>query len=123
MRPAIFVAASVALGLLFALQEYARVRSWGYDIHLSTLLLAWGLHFLLWGLICQLLWWKLGLFIQTARLKEILIWVVPLSIITSALEQMIWVGSLPMVPIGNHSWTFFHRYKYYLDSEFINNLS
>jgi two-component system LytT family sensor kinase len=123
MRPAIFVAASVVLGLLFALQEYARVLSWGYDIHLPILLLAWGLHFLLWGLICQILWLKLSLFIQTARLKEILIWMVPLSLITSALEQMIWVGSLPMVPLGNHSWTFFHRYKYYLHSEFINNLS
>ncbi len=122
MRPAIFVAASVGLGLLFALQEYASARSWDYDIHLPILLLAWGVHFLLWGLICRAAWWKFRSFIETASLRRIVLWGVPASLVASAFEQMIWVALLPMVPLGNRSWTYFHRYAYYLHSELINNL-
>jgi hypothetical protein len=47
MHPAIFLAAWLVLGSLFALQDYAMERSWNYHPHFALLLRAEGTHFLL----------------------------------------------------------------------------
>ncbi len=91
-------------------------------ISLLTLLLAWSVHFLLWGIICQALWWRFRKRIVQADLKYILLKVVPLSIIVSVLEEAVWVACFPSVPIGHHNWTYLSRLRYYLDSELIDNL-
>jgi hypothetical protein len=57
MHPAIFIGASVFLGVLFALQEWMSMRLWSYHIGIVLLLEAWGLQYLLWGVICWVLWW------------------------------------------------------------------
>jgi two-component system LytT family sensor kinase len=122
LHPAAFLAGWLALGALFALQEYVSVRSWNREIGLGILLLAWGVHFLLWGIICQTLWWRLPERIVQADLKYILLRIVPLSIVLSVLEEAIWVACSPYVPIGHHNWTYLHRLHYYLDSELVDNL-
>ena len=60
--------------------------------------------------------------IVQADLKYILLRIVPLSIAVSVLEEAIWVGCLPFVPIGHHDWTYLRRLRYYLNSELIDNL-
>lgn len=110
------------LGVLFALQEYVGMRTWRMHISYWKLLIPWCLHFFLWGVICQVLWWKLHPYIRLANAKSILIRVVPLSIAVSVLEEAIWVACQPQVPIGAHGWTYWHRLTYYLDSELLNNL-
>ena len=104
------------------MQEYVSTRSWYRHISFRILLLAWGLQFLLWGTICQTLWWRLRERIVQADLKYILLRIVPLSIAVSVLEEAIWVGCLPFVPIGHHDWTYLRRLRYYLNSELIDNL-
>jgi two-component system, LytTR family, sensor kinase len=104
------------------LQEYVSTRSWYRHIGFRILLLAWELQFLLWGIICQTLWWRLRERIVQADLKYILLRIVPLSITVSVLEETIWVGCLPFVPIGHHDWTYLRRLRYYLNSELIDNL-
>jgi len=91
-------------------------------ISLLTLLLAWGVHFLLWGIICQALWWRFRERIVRADLKYILLRIVPLSITLSVLEEAIWVACFPAVPIGHHGWPYLMRLRYYLDSELVDNL-
>lgn len=104
------------------MQEYVTVRSLNRHISLLTLLLAWGVHFLFWGIICQTLWWQLRERIVRANLKYILQRILPLSIAVSIVEEAAWVACFPNVPIGHHGWTYLSRLRYYLDSELIDNL-
>jgi two-component system LytT family sensor kinase len=122
MHPAIFLAAWLVLGSLFALQDYAMERSWNYHPHFALLLRAEGTHFLLWGVICQMIWWKLQHLIQQAPLKCILIRVVPLSLFVSVMEEAMWVAFFPHGVLPNPKWTYWHTLRSYLNAELINNL-
>ena len=104
------------------MQEYVGARSWNRHLPLGLLLLAWVVQFLLWGVICQTLWWTLRERIIQADLRCILLKVVPLSIAISVLEEAIWVACFPNLPIGHAEWAYLHRLRYYLDSELIDNL-
>jgi uncharacterized membrane protein len=83
MHPAIFIGLSVLLGTLFALQEWLSMRLWSYHIGMPLLLRAWGLQYLLWGILCWLIWWWLGPQIQRASFGWIAARMLPLSILTS----------------------------------------
>jgi two-component system LytT family sensor kinase len=121
LHPAIFIPAWVAVGSLFALQSYFMERTWGYHVALWTTLLAWGVQFLIWGIISQLLWWRLGEWILQANLKTILTRVVPLSVAASVLEEAIWVACFPHFPM-HRTMTYPQRLLFYLDSELIDNM-
>jgi two-component system, LytTR family, sensor kinase len=122
MHPAIFVSASVLLGLLFALQEWMSVRLWSYHIGMRLLLEAWGLQYFLWGVLCWLLWRWLGQRIQQAKTFCIITRVLPLSIVTSVAEEMIWVAFFPHLPLNRPHMTYWHRLTFQLDAELIDNL-
>jgi two-component system, LytTR family, sensor kinase len=122
MHPAIFVSASVLLGVLFALQEWMSVRLWSYHIAMRLLLEAWGLQYFLWGVICWLLWRWLGPRIQKANAFRIVIQVLPLSIVTSVVEEMIWVACFPHLPLNRPHMTYWRRLAFQLDAELIDNM-
>jgi two-component system, LytTR family, sensor kinase len=123
MRPVVFIAAWVGLGGMFALQDYAMVRSWNYQVRIGWLILADVAYFSLWGGICQILWWSLRAFMQQATLKRVVLVLVPLSLIVSVLQEAIWVACFPNFPLESHSsWTYLHRLHFYLNEELINNL-
>ena len=122
LHPLAFLAGWLALGTLFALQEYVSARSWNRQISFRILLFAWGIHFLIWGIICQVSWWRLRETITRADLKYILLRILPLSIVVSVLEEAIWVACVPLAPIGHHDWTYLRRLRYYLNSELMDNL-
>ena len=108
--------------MLFALQEYVSVRTWHYPINYLKLLVPWSLYFFLWGIFCQIMWWKFRPFIGRATTKSILLWVIPISIVVSILQEAIWVAFQPQLPMGLHNKTYLHRLQYYLDSEFTQQL-
>ena len=84
--------------MLFALQEWVSLHSW-YSrvlVTIALLLEAWGVQYFLLGLICWLLWWKLGEQIQRANLFSMVIFVLPLSVVLSVAEEMIWVALFPI---------------------------
>jgi two-component system, LytTR family, sensor kinase len=122
MHPAVFIAAWVGLGGMFALQDYAMERTWNHPIHAGWLFLADIAYFALWGCICQILWWTLGTNIQQVKLKCALLIVVPLSLVVSVLQEAIWVAFFPNFPLGYPSWTYLHRLNFYLSGELIDNL-
>jgi two-component system, LytTR family, sensor kinase len=122
MHPAIFVGSSVMLGVLFALQEWMSMRMWSYRIGIPLLLEAWGLQYFLWGVICWLLWWWLGPQIQKARVSCIVTRVLPLSILTSVVEEMIWVVFFPNLPLNRPHMDYWHRLEFELNAEFFDNL-
>jgi two-component system, LytTR family, sensor kinase len=122
MHPIVFLGAWLALGGLFALQEYVGMRSWGYQGHFAKVLAAWIVHFFFWGLICQVMWHRFRDTIQRANLIYILTRVAPVSLLLSVLEEALWVACFPSLPLGHHHWGYLRRLQFYLDSELIDNL-
>lgn len=123
MHPAIFIGSSVLVGWLFALQEYLNARRWGYRIALVFLGEMWGMQFLLWGIICWLLWRFLRSFIINAGLGALLTRALPLSIALSVVEEMIWVLFFPRVPIDRPPMDYWHRFNFQLNAEFVDSMA
>lgn len=123
LHPAVFIGSSVLVGQLFALQEFLNAHRWGYPIGLGFLSEMWDMQFLLWGIICWLLWRYLRSFIVRARLLSILTRVVPLSIALSILEEMIWVLFFPRVPLDRPPMDYWHRLTFQVNAEFVDSLA
>ena len=122
MHPAIFVGSSVLLGLLFALQEWTHSRLWSYHIGILQVLEAWAVQYFIWGAICWLLWRWFGHQIQRARLVALITLLLPLSFVISVLEEMIWVLLFPQFPISRIPMSYWHRFAFEFNGEFIDNM-
>jgi hypothetical protein len=122
MNPAIFIGLFVLLGGLFALQDWMSLRLWGYRASLFTALEAWGLQYFLWGVLCWLLWQWFGTQIQRASVFSIITTVLPLSIVTSVAEEMIWVPFFPNLPLDRPHMDYWHRLSFQLSGELLDNM-
>jgi two-component system, LytTR family, sensor kinase len=122
MHPVIFVGAFVLLSVLFALQEWMSMRLWSYSISLWLLLRAWGLQYFLLGVVCWLLWWRMGQRIQQANVFWVITRILPLSIAASVAEEMVWVLCFPNLPLSRPHMNYWPRLAYHLNAELIDNL-
>jgi hypothetical protein len=122
MNPAIFISAFVLLGTLFAVQEWINLRQWGYHIGFSILIKSWGTQFLLWGILCWLLWRLLGTVIQRASVFYIVTRILPLSIVTGVIQEMLWVFFFPNLPLDHPHMPYWQRLVFNLDAELVDNL-
>jgi signal transduction histidine kinase len=122
MTPAIFISAAVLLGVLFGLQEWFNLRHLGYPVSSTIVLESWGFLFFLWGTTSWLLWRLLGPQVQEAGLVAILLGFLPLSIVVSALVEMIWVLAFPSLPIDHPGMPYWPRLSVYLYEELLNNV-
>lgn len=121
-RPAVFISGSILLGELFALQEWVESRRMGTHINPPLLILAWGFHFLLWGVIC----WSLGtLFdarIRHVRMRSVIAAFLPVSVFFSIAEEMVFLFVFHKLPLSHPNLGYWQRVTLYLDSEFIDNM-
>lgn len=122
MSPAIFISASVLLGILFGFQEWFSVRHMGYHAGVPIFLECWAFQFFLWGAISWLLWRLLGPQVQQAGTIAIIAGFLPLSIVVSAAEEMIWVWAFPGMPLNHPGLPYWHRLSIYLYEELLNNV-
>jgi two-component system, LytTR family, sensor kinase len=122
MNPVIFILAWVLLGGLFGLQEWMNLRRWGYSIGAAIVFESWGAQFLLWGILSWLIWKYLGPLVQNADTLRLFTQILPLSIATSVLEEMIWVLCFPRLPLNRPPMHYLHRLAFHLDAEFVNNM-
>jgi hypothetical protein len=122
MNPAIFIGVSVLLGILFGLQEWFSLRHLGYPVNATIFLESWGFLFFLWGTISWLLWRLFGPQIQQAGATTILVGILPLSILVSAIEEMIWVLAFPSLPLNHPGLPYRQRLSIYLYEELLNNV-
>jgi two-component system LytT family sensor kinase len=122
MHPATFIGLSILVGVLFALQDWLRLRIWGYHVRLSIELETWGMQYFLWGVICWVLWWRFGASIKKARVASILTRVLPVSIVASVAEEMIWVLCFPDVPLNLPHMAYWHRLAFHLNFDLFYNL-
>jgi len=122
MHPAIFIGSSVVLGVVFALQQWMSMRMWNYQLPPLLLVEAWGGQYLLWGVLCWVLWRWVGARFQRASFVGMITWVLPLSIATGMAEEMIWVVLFPQFPLGRPRMGYWQRIAFQLNGEFIYNL-
>jgi two-component system, LytTR family, sensor kinase len=122
LHPAVFVGGFMSIGILFALQSWISGRMWNYKFELSSLLIAWSVQYLIWGVICWLLWFWLGTQMQQAGLRWILTRALPLSVVVSVGTEMIWVFCFPGWPIHRTPMTYWQRLAFELDGELVDNM-
>jgi hypothetical protein len=122
MHPAVFLAVGALLAVLFALQEWVEVHQMSHHVRFTLLLEAWGVQYLLWALICWLLWWLLGSKLQRVNLFWSIVGVLPFSIATSVVEEMIWVLCFPNLPLSMPHMMFWQRVFFQLRAEMVDGL-
>jgi two-component system, LytTR family, sensor kinase len=122
MHPVVFLSGWVGLALLFGFQEFAEVSLGGYKIPLWIFLAGWIVHFLLWGLIFLGMWQFLRASVQNASLRQILLRYLPLSVLLTILEEVLFTAIFRYQALGKH-YSYLHRLKLYLSSELITNVA
>jgi two-component system, LytTR family, sensor kinase len=122
MRPAVFLSGWVALGLLFGFQEFADLSLGGWKVSLWIPLAGWVLEFLLWGLIFLGMWRFLRTSIQSASPRQMLLQYLPLSILVSIIDEVIFVAIFRYQAPGKH-YSFWVRLGHYLSSDLITNVA
>jgi two-component system LytT family sensor kinase len=123
VHPLLFIGASVLLGLLFALQDWNYMRLFNNHVSLVILIQGWGVQYLLWGILCWLFWWWLGPRFQHASFVYTLTRGLPLSILASFLEEMIWVACFPNMPWNRPQLTYWGRFAFHANAELISNMA
>jgi two-component system, LytTR family, sensor kinase len=122
MNPAIFITSSVLVGSLFAFQEWLSLRHMGYHMHAPIFFESWGFQFLVWGALCWMLWRFLGPFIQKANVVTILAAFLPLSVITSLAQQMLFVFLFRSLPLNHPEMSYWQRLALYVYAELLDNM-
>ena len=122
MHPFIWIPAFTVLGELFALQGWVNYRHWGFHVNTAILFGAWGAQFFVWGVLCWLMWRLWPQLVTRRNMIRTLIRVVPLSLIFPAIEEMVWVVFFPRIPLDRPQMTYWHRFAFQLQAEFIDSL-
>ena len=124
LNPIVFIGAFTLLGMLFALQEWVSLHSWNSHIIITFRLLmeAWCVHYFLLGSICWLLWRWWGRYVQEASFTFMVACVLPLSLVVSVFEEMIWVAVFPQLPLGLSHMTYWHRLGFHLEADLVDSL-
>jgi len=99
------------------------MRLFSNHVSLVILIQGWGVQYLLWGILCWLFWWWLGPRFQHATLVYTLTRGLPLSILASLLEEMIWVACFPNMPWNKPQLTYWGRFAFHANAELISNMA
>ena len=122
MHPAVFLPSWVMLGTLFAFQDWMNFRRWGYHVRASTVFESWGVEYLILGTLCWLMWRFLHPFIIKASFRDMLLWVLPLSIVFGIVKEMIWVLFFPDVPADRPHMAYWLRFEFHWQANCIVNM-
>jgi LytS/YehU family sensor histidine kinase len=68
------------------------------------------------------MWWQFRPQINKANLRTIFAVFLPLSIVISVIEEMIWITIFPRLPMGRPPMTYWHRLAFHLDAELVDNM-
>jgi hypothetical protein len=123
LHPIPFLGSFVAVGSLFAIQQWLSARVWYPKAELKLLpgIAAWGFQYLLWGVLCWLLWLWRGDKLQRAGWKYLLSRIVPLSIVMSIGVEMALVACFPQFPMRRVQMSYWSRLDFSLMEEFLEN--
>ena len=123
MHPAFFITASTLVGLLFALQEWGHMRLEGYEIGPAFVFGGWGLQYFLWGIIGWVLWRLFRPFIQSASIAQMFTIVLPVSLATYVIEDMIWVALVPHFPLNHAHMSYWQRVAFNYKVDLVESMA
>lgn len=123
IRPLPFLGSFLAVGFLFAIQQWlgARIMMPKMAWKLLPAIGAWELQYLLWGIFSWLLWYWWGDKLQTAGWRYLLTRILPLSIVLSVVVEMALAACFPQFPMSKVPLSFWRRLDYSLAEEFLAN--
>ena len=122
MHPLICIPTFVMVGQLFALQSWINLRVWGYHVNSAILFGAWGAQYFIWGTLCWLMWRFLPHLISKANLFQIFTRILPLSLAFPIIEELIWVLLFPNLPLDRPRMSYWGRFTFQLQAEFIDSM-
>jgi two-component system, LytTR family, sensor kinase len=122
LHPALFISGWIALGALFAAQEWITVQRWGYHLSARILFASWCVEYLVWGVLFWALWRFFWTFLLGADLRRIFTLILPLSMGVAVLKEMIWVPFFPNEPLDHAPMAFWQRLGFHLSAQFIYDL-
>lgn len=118
-----FLGGFLAVALLFAVQQWLNARIWYPKTHLNPLVLisAWEVQYLLWGVICWLLWRWHGEKLRRAGWRYLLFVMGPLSVVLGIGVEMVLVGVFPQLTMAHGHLSYWQRLDFSLGEEFLEN--
>lgn len=122
MHPAVCIPAFVVVGELFALQTWINLTHWGYRVGSLILFGAWGVQYLIWGVMCWSMWRFLPHLMSKANSRAILTRVVPLSLAFPVIEELIFARVFPNLPLDRPHMDYWKRFEFQLQAEFIDSM-
>jgi two-component system, LytTR family, sensor kinase len=122
MHPAIYITGFAVVGELFALQSWVNFRHWGYHVRTGILFGAWGTQFFVWGILCWLMWRFWPQLVSRKSRLQMLIRIVPLSLVFPVIEEMVWVFFFPTVPLDMPHMAYWKRFAFQFQAEFIDSM-
>jgi two-component system LytT family sensor kinase len=122
MHPAICIPAFVVVGELFALQTWINLTHWGYHVGSVILFAAWGIQYLIWGVLLWLMWRFLPHLITKSNLTEVLTRILPLSLVFPVIEELIFARVFPDLPLDRPHMSYWKRFEFQLQAEFIDSM-
>lgn len=122
MKPAIFIGTFVLVGLLLAFQEWLSIHHMGYHMPPLIFFESWGYQFLMWGTVCWLLWHFVGAQMQRASILRIIVVFLPLSVVISLAQQMLFVLIFRDLPLDHPESSYWRRLSIYVYAELLNNM-
>lgn len=123
MHPAFFITASTLVGLLFALQEWGHMRLEGYEFGSAFVFETWGLQYFLWGVIGWILWRIFRPYIQTVSIARMFTVVLPVSLATYMIEDMIWIAFFPHFPMNHPPMGYWQRVAFNYRADFVESMA
>jgi two-component system, LytTR family, sensor kinase len=125
MRLIPFLGTFIAVGLLFAVQQWLGARMWYPKAHvkLSLIIAAWEVQYFLWGVFCWLLWRWYGDKLRRAGWRYLVFVIVPLSVVIGIGVEMTLVAIFPQLTTSHELRTYWQRLDYSLTEEFLENVA
>ena len=118
-----FLGAFLAIGLLFAVQQWLNARIWYPKVHMNPALIigAWEVQYFLWGVFCWALWRWHGEKLRRAGWRYLVFVMGPLSIVLGIGVEMVLVGCFPQLTASRVHLSFWQRLDFSLGEEFLEN--
>jgi two-component system LytT family sensor kinase len=118
-----FLGSFLAVGLLFAVQQYLNARIWYPKTHLNPAMIigAWEVQYSLWGVICWVLWRLHGEKLRRAGWRYLLFVMGPLSVVLGIGVEMVLVAFFPQLTMARGHLSFWQRLDFSLGEEFLEN--
>lgn len=122
MNPMVFLGVAALLAAVFALQEWVEVRQMSRHISFALLLEAWGVQYLLWAAICWLLWRFWGAKFQSISLFWAVVALLPVSVLLTIVEEMVWVLCFPNLPLWMPHMNYWSRLLFQLRADLVDGI-